>query len=211
MATPATAWNQLITRPFYFLSTKNLEISGLGGQFVAGNYPCTFSHDPSNSGAKRKFGIMVLPTWRIQVAPVGAPPEANSYLIPQVCFYVPMFDATKSDSPVQTSAAVSAGAEVIVTGQLNGCTFAVCGAGAALSVAHIRPAGLGDNEKQKKAAMGDIIRANMPEQPTMVESSTGNRVTIIGIKHNGSFRFYAQKKTKVNATGPIMLAGITKF
>jgi len=191
----------LFTQPEPFLSANALEISGLSDR-VAGNYKCFLKVDDATTPASvRNWGKeKAVPSWRIYVIPPDKPDYPGAYRIPQVCFYAPMYDASRQGSPVQVHASVTADAEVVVTGQLNACMFAICGSGDQLHVAHIRPKGLGPEGDNEKAAQGRqkaikaFLKSEMPDKPTLQESSQENPVTLIGIKKDGKFKFYSQTK-----------------
>jgi len=199
MATMAETLDELQSDPQGFLRHYVVTIAIAG--MTSGTVPqrrTTFLMEPGNEPAFRGFqtGLSGLagrdksrPRLRIRTFDRGAAAEPGKFVFDAWC--IPMSE--KDDGPLARHVLLpgSGGPDIALTSQMSGCTFGIGSPGRDGSrfVSHVRPpAG------RQEASLGDM-EAFFDRGSRVGSRSYANRenyATVIGIRQDGNWRFYAQ-------------------
>jgi hypothetical protein len=208
MATMEEALDELRGDPQSFLRHYVVTIAISGGTSGNGQqHPATFLIGPSGNPASPGFqtGLSGLAgrskdrgQLRITTVTPGfaAAPGQSTF----EAWYIPMSEM--NDAPTRRVLLPSSGGpDIALTSQMSGCTFAIGSPGydGSRYVSHIRPPkGEPDaktyDDMRQKASFGDM--ETFFDRESRVGSRTyanrDNFATVIGVRRNGNWRFYAQ-------------------
>jgi hypothetical protein len=192
---PLQAWTQLTTHPKTFLS--HYPVRSFGANVPSGVEWCTIGV----IGASRRPGeVLGTARWhatdllRLDVEQNGiVPPNPNHRF---QAHYVRMNQSNVD--PIHLHRIDWSGPDLMVTGQLSGCSFCIRDAGGGdIEVAHLQPNG--ETAVQLHGRMlgrgfSAVYGANQYDGATRVTS-------IVGVRRQGRWKIYAQKQQRLGVIG----------